>query len=75
MYAREEVLKIDIDVPANLQPRLSAIRPTLRAALRCPEIGFGPGACDGGQTGFRFGVVFASGEGATAGIPKRREKP
>ena len=69
VYSRQEIIKIDLDVPADLRSRLSALRPTLRAALRCPEIGFGPGAYDGGCGGLRFGVAFASGECVAATTP------
>jgi valyl-tRNA synthetase len=59
---RTEIQRIDLDVPADIQPRLAELKPTLHAALRCPEISFGPGSHDAGREGWRFGVVFAPGE-------------
>jgi valyl-tRNA synthetase len=63
---RQDILKIDLDVPADVRSRLEGMIPALRAALRCKAIGFAAGTYDAGREGWRMGVVM--GERAEAPV-------
>ena len=57
---RQAIERIALDVPAELQGKLSALLPAIRAALRCQAIEFGAGTFETGQEGWRIGVTLGA---------------
>ncbi|HEX9562825.1 MAG TPA: valine--tRNA ligase [Gemmatimonadaceae bacterium] len=65
------IRRIDLDVPPDVRSKLHAAGPTLRAALRCQHVEFGPGELETGHEGWRLAFVPGEGDG---GLPDETER-
>jgi valyl-tRNA synthetase len=59
---QRSIKRINLDVPLDVRERLQALGPTLRAALRCRQVEFGPGELETGHDGWRLALVLGEAE-------------
>jgi valyl-tRNA synthetase len=61
------IKRIDLEVPPDVRSKLQAVGPTLRAALRCQQVEFGPAELETGHHGWRLAFVPDEGDGGASG--------
>ena len=66
---QRKIKRIDLDVPPDVRSKLQVIGPTLRAALRCQQVEFGPGELETGHHGWRLAFVPGEGDGGRPADP------